>query len=43
MIYDIIGQASLTLESKDSLYDFISQGTQANQEMFGLLEFVRFI
>jgi hypothetical protein len=42
MIYEILSRGSLTLESEDSLYDFISRGTETNREMFGLLEFVRF-
>jgi hypothetical protein len=37
----IIGHGSLSLESGDSLHDFISQYTKAAQEMFGFIEFVR--
>jgi hypothetical protein len=41
MIYEILSRGSLTLESEDSLYDFINKGTEMNQEMLSLLEFVR--
>jgi hypothetical protein len=41
MIYTIISQGSLRLESEDSLYDFIRKGIETNREMFTLLEFVR--
>jgi hypothetical protein len=41
MVYEIINQESLRLDSEDSLYDFISKGAETNREMFSLLEFVR--
>jgi hypothetical protein len=41
MIYEILCHRSLRLDSEDSLYDFINKSTEANREMFGLLEFVR--
>jgi hypothetical protein len=41
VLCEILGHGSLRLESEDSLFDFISKGTEANQQMFGLLEFVR--
>jgi hypothetical protein len=42
LLYDIIGQGSLRIESEDGLCDFIRRGTKMNPEMFCLLEFVRF-
>jgi hypothetical protein len=41
MIYTIISRGSLRVDSEDSLYDFIRNGIETNQEMFSLLEFVR--
>jgi hypothetical protein len=41
LLYEIISQGSLRLDSEDSLYDFISHGIETNREMFSLLEFVR--
>jgi hypothetical protein len=41
VIYKILGHGSLGLQSEDSLYDFISQGNEAKQEMFHFLELVR--
>jgi hypothetical protein len=41
LLYEIIGQGSLRIESDDSLYDFIRKGIEMNPEMFCLLEFVR--
>jgi hypothetical protein len=42
VIYEILGHGFLRLESEDSLYDFINKSIETDQEMFGLLEFVRF-
>jgi hypothetical protein len=36
LIYEIIGHGALKLESEDSLYNFIREGTETNQEMFEL-------
>jgi hypothetical protein len=41
LLYEIITQGCLRIESEDCLYDFISHGIETNQEMFSLLEFVR--
>jgi hypothetical protein len=41
MIYEILSQGSLKLESDDSLYNFISKGSETKREMFKVLEFVR--
>jgi hypothetical protein len=41
MIYEILGQGSLRLESKDSLCRFISESMRTRPEMYGLIEFVR--
>jgi hypothetical protein len=41
IIYEIIGRGSLSLENEDDLYDFISQGIETKQELFGLIEFFR--
>jgi hypothetical protein len=41
LLYEIVAQRSLRIDSEDSLCDFISKGIETNQEMFGLLEFVR--
>jgi hypothetical protein len=40
-IYEILGHGSLTIDSEDGLYDFISKGIETRREMFPLLEFVR--
>jgi hypothetical protein len=42
LLPQIIGHGSLRLDTEDSLSHFISQGTETNRKMFGLLEFVRF-
>jgi hypothetical protein len=34
----IIGHGSLSLDSKDSLDDFVRKGTETNWKTFGLLE-----
>jgi hypothetical protein len=41
MIYEVLGHGSLRLESEDSLCDFINRGVETNEEVFGLLEFIR--
>jgi hypothetical protein len=42
LLYDSISRGSLRIESEGGLYDFISNGTTMNPEMFCLLEFARF-
>jgi hypothetical protein len=42
LMHEIAGYRSLRLKSEDHLYNFISKGIEANAELFGLLEFVRF-
>jgi hypothetical protein len=41
LLYELIAQGSLRLDSEDSLYDFIRKGIEPNQEIFSLLEIVR--
>jgi hypothetical protein len=41
LLYEIITQGYLRIDSEDSLYDFISKGIETSREMFSLLEFVR--
>jgi hypothetical protein len=41
MISEIIGHASVRIESGDSLYDLINKAIETKPEMFGPLEFIR--
>jgi hypothetical protein len=42
VIYDIVSRGSLGHDNEDSFYNFIRKYTETNQEMFHLLEFIRF-
>jgi hypothetical protein len=41
MIFEIIGQGSLSVDSEDNPCDFISKGIETTRDSFSLLEFVR--
>jgi hypothetical protein len=41
MIYEILGDGSVRIDSENRSYDFISKGIGTSREMFGLLEFIK--
>jgi hypothetical protein len=41
LLSEILGHGSLRIDSEDKVYRFISECIETNQEVFGLLEFVR--